>query len=72
MLGSPSALALLPPWQSWPQLQLRGSAAQRSSRVVPVALQQRLSGAYGALAYGFRTALDAADADTEFDAGSCS
>lgn len=63
MLGSPSALPLLSDWHGWPQLQLPGARPNEQS-VVPVALQQRLGKAYGALAYGFRTALDAANSDT--------
>lgn len=63
MLGSPSASPLLSDWKGWAQLKLRNARRNQQS-VVPVALQQRLGGSYGALAYGFRTALDAADADT--------
>jgi uncharacterized protein YfaS (alpha-2-macroglobulin family) len=63
MLGSPSALPLLSAWKDWPQLQLRGARRNEQS-VVPVTLQRRLGGDYGALAYGFRTALDAPNADT--------
>ena len=63
MLGSPSATGLLPQWKSWPQERLR-RARRNVQSVAATALQQRLGGDYGALAYGFRTALDAPDADT--------
>lgn len=66
MLGSPSANALLPPWQSWPSLSLRG-ARRNVQSVVRVPIQARLGGAGGALAYGFRTALDAPGSDTSLN-----
>lgn len=62
MLGSPSALALLPDYRKWPAHALAGAKPNAQS-VVRVALQNEIGGSYGAVAYGFRTALDAADAD---------
>jgi len=62
MLASPSALTLLPPWQSWPSSPL-ARARRNAQSVVPIALQARLGATFGALAYGFRTGLDAPGAD---------
>ncbi len=63
MLGSPSALTMLSPWRGWPSVAL-ARARRNAQSVVSLPLQSRLGGAYGALAYGFRTALDAQDSDT--------
>lgn len=63
MLGSPSAQPQLSDWKAWPQVHLRDPRRNAQS-VVTVPVQQRLGGSFGALAYGFRTALDAANSDT--------
>ncbi|HXO16882.1 MAG TPA: alpha-2-macroglobulin family protein, partial [Candidatus Dormibacteraeota bacterium] len=57
MLGSPSAIAMLPPYADWPSRALNG-ARRNAQSVVRVPVQSALGGPYGALAYGFRTALD--------------
>jgi uncharacterized protein YfaS (alpha-2-macroglobulin family) len=62
MLGSPSTLSLLPPNSSWPARGLPG-ARHNVQSVVRVPIQSQLGGEYGALAYGFRTALDAPNSD---------
>jgi uncharacterized protein YfaS (alpha-2-macroglobulin family) len=62
MLGSRDPLTLLPPWQSWPSIALR-DARRNVQTVVRFPLQSRLRASYGALAYGFRTSLDAPNAD---------
>ncbi|MFY9718280.1 MAG: alpha-2-macroglobulin family protein [Candidatus Cybelea sp.] len=62
MLGSPSAVPLLSPWQAWPSIPLARPLRNVQS-VAGVPLQSRLGGPYGALAYGFRTALDAQGSD---------
>jgi alpha-2-macroglobulin len=60
MLGSPDATPLLPPYRDWPSRALQGARLNAQS-VVQMPLQNELGGPYGALAYGFRTALDAPD-----------
>jgi alpha-2-macroglobulin len=61
MLGMADGLARLPhPSQNWPSLSLK-NARHNVQSVVRIGLQSRLGGRYGALAYGFRTALDAPD-----------
>jgi alpha-2-macroglobulin len=62
MLGSPSALSALPAYRSWPAVTLR-TARRNAQSVVRVPLQAKLGGAFGALAYGFRTALDDPNSD---------
>ena len=57
-LGSGDPLSALAPWQTWPSITLPG-ARRNVQSVVRLPLQSRLGGSYGALAYGFRTALDA-------------
>jgi alpha-2-macroglobulin len=61
LLGSSDALSNLPPYKEWPAQTLR-SAPRNVQSIVRVPLQAKLGGSYGALAYGFRTALDAPDA----------
>ncbi len=61
LLGSPSATTALPDSKSWPSRALAG-ARRNVQSVVRVPLQNEIGGPYGALAYGFRTALDAPDA----------
>jgi hypothetical protein len=63
MLGARDPLAMLPPWQSWPSISLAG-ARRNVQSVVRLPLQSRLGGSYGALAYGFRTALDATGSES--------
>lgn len=60
LLGSPSATSVLPQYQRWPARSLKG-ARRNAQSVVRVPLQSEIGGSYGALAYGFRTALDAPD-----------
>ncbi|HEX4013876.1 MAG TPA: Ig-like domain-containing protein [Candidatus Cybelea sp.] len=60
LLGNTDALSALPPWKAWPAATLKG-ARRNAQSVVRVPLQTRLRGGYGALAYGFRTGLDASD-----------
>ena len=62
MLGARDPLTMLPPWRSWPSISLP-SARRNVQSVVRLPLQSRLGGSYGALAYGFRTALDAPGSD---------
>jgi hypothetical protein len=62
MLGSRDPLTLLPPWRSWPSVALPNTRRNVQS-VVRFPLQSRLGASYGALAYGFRTDLDAPNAD---------
>ncbi len=62
MLGSRDPLTLLPPWRSWPSTALRG-ARRNVQSVVRFPVQSRLGASYGALAYGFRTDLDAPNSD---------
>jgi len=62
MLGSRDPLSLLPRWQNWPSVALR-DARRNVQSVVRFPLQSRLGGSYGALAYGFRTSLDASNSD---------
>ncbi len=62
MLGFSGALSMLPPYATWPSRTL-GSARRNVQSVVRVPIQSELGGAYGALAYGFRTALDAPTSD---------
>ncbi len=64
LLGSTSALAALSPYTSWPSRTL-GGARRNVQSVVSVPLQTELGGTYGALAYGFRTALDAPNSDPD-------
>ncbi len=58
LLGLSDPLLTLPPPASWPARVLSG-ARRNVQSVVRVPLQAQLGGPYGALAYGFRTALDA-------------
>ncbi|HZY97341.1 MAG TPA: Ig-like domain-containing protein [Candidatus Cybelea sp.] len=60
LLGSPSALSVLPPPKDWPARSL-GGAKRNVQSIVRMPLGAQLHGEYGALAYGFRTALDAPD-----------
>jgi uncharacterized protein YfaS (alpha-2-macroglobulin family) len=62
MLGSRNPLSFLPPWQNWPAIALR-DARRNVQSFVRFPLQSRLGGTYGALAYGFHTALDAPGSD---------
>ena len=62
LLGGTSALSMLPPYSSWPSRTL-GGARRNVQSVVSLPLQTQLGGTYGALAYGFRTALDAPNSD---------
>jgi uncharacterized protein YfaS (alpha-2-macroglobulin family) len=62
LLGSPGALSVLPPYATW-SAQTLSNARQNVQSVVRVPLQNELSGQYGALAYGFRTPLDAPNSD---------
>ncbi|HKU81740.1 MAG TPA: Ig-like domain-containing protein, partial [Candidatus Tumulicola sp.] len=57
MFGYPDPLTILPDSKSWPQHVLAGARVNAQS-VVRVPLQAQLGGPFGALAYGFRTALD--------------
>ncbi|MBV9264380.1 MAG: Ig-like domain-containing protein, partial [Candidatus Eremiobacteraeota bacterium] len=60
LLGDPGALAMLPPSNQWPSHAI--AAARRNAQgIVRVPLGAQLGAQYGALAYGFRTALDAPD-----------
>jgi uncharacterized protein YfaS (alpha-2-macroglobulin family) len=62
LLGSSAALSMLPSSKSWPAYRL--SAARRNVQsAVQIPLSEKLGGEYGALAYGFRTALDAPNSD---------
>ena len=60
LLGSSSATSALPPYRGWPAHALSG-ARRNAQSVVRVPLRQQIGSPYGALAYGFRTALDAPD-----------
>ncbi len=62
LLGDPAALSLLPPSAGWPARTLSG-AHRNAQSTVSVPIQTSLGSAYGALAYGFRTALDAPGSD---------
>lgn len=62
LLGNPGALSLLPPSSSWARKTLPG-AKRNAQSSASIALQQQLGSNSGALAYGFRTALDAPNAD---------
>jgi uncharacterized protein YfaS (alpha-2-macroglobulin family) len=57
MIGPTGALGELPISASWPQATLP-NARRNVQSVVRVPIQARLGSPYGALAYGFRTALD--------------
>ncbi len=57
LLGFPTALSLLPAPAAWPARSL-ATARTNVQSVVRVPLRAELGGDYGALAYGFRTALD--------------
>ena len=57
MLGSPDALSVLPAPAAWPSRTLAG-AKRNAQSVVSVPLAAQLRSPYGALAYGFLTALD--------------
>ena len=63
MLGSGDPLTMLGRWQNWPSNTLR-DARRNVQSVVRLPLQSHLGGSYGALAYGFRTALDAPGSDS--------
>ncbi|MBV8196775.1 MAG: Ig-like domain-containing protein [Candidatus Eremiobacteraeota bacterium] len=58
LLGNPGALAMLPPPNQWPEHTI-GGARRNVQGVVRIPLRAQMGGEYGALAYGFRTALDA-------------
>ena len=60
LLGDYDASKSLPPYKQWPSQTLRG-ARRNAQSVVSIPLESVLGGAYGTLAYGFRTALDAPD-----------
>ncbi|MBV8498650.1 MAG: Ig-like domain-containing protein, partial [Candidatus Eremiobacteraeota bacterium] len=62
LLGSTSALSMLPAWKSWPSHALAGARTNAQS-VVRVPLREQAGGDYGAFAYGFRTALDSPNSD---------
>ncbi len=62
MLGYAGALSMLSPYASWPVRALPG-ARRNVQSVVRVPIQSELGGPYGALAYGFRTPLDAPNSD---------
>jgi uncharacterized protein YfaS (alpha-2-macroglobulin family) len=57
MLGYLDPLKVLPGLSAWPAQRLTG-ARRNAQSVVRVPLRTKLGGPYGALAYGFRTALD--------------
>ncbi len=57
MLGNPDPLAALPAPAGWPSQTLSG-ARKNVQSVVRVPVRERLGGTAGALAYGFKTALD--------------
>ncbi|HMF27425.1 MAG TPA: Ig-like domain-containing protein, partial [Candidatus Cybelea sp.] len=61
LLGTPRALDALSPYRTWPSQRL--NARRNVQSVVSVPIQNRLGSRYGALAYGFRTALDSANSD---------
>ncbi|HEY1869311.1 MAG TPA: Ig-like domain-containing protein [Candidatus Cybelea sp.] len=63
LLGSPRALDALPSYRTWPSQKL--NARRNVQSVVSVPIQTRLGGRYGALAYGFRTGLDATNSDPD-------
>ncbi|MGA8533938.1 MAG: alpha-2-macroglobulin family protein [Candidatus Tumulicola sp.] len=60
IFGYTDPLKTLPSWSSWPERSLTG-ARRNVQSVVQVPLQNQLGKAFGTLAYGFRTALDASD-----------
>ncbi len=60
LLGAYDPWSALPPYKQWPVQTLQG-AKRNVQSVVRVPLQAKLGGPYGALAYGFRTALDPPD-----------
>ncbi|HEU5480895.1 MAG TPA: alpha-2-macroglobulin family protein, partial [Candidatus Tumulicola sp.] len=60
LFGYPDPLTDLPAYASWPQRTLAG-ARRNVQSVVRIPLQQQTGGPFGAIAYGFRTALDASD-----------
>jgi hypothetical protein len=61
LFNYPDPLTDLPAYAGWPQRTLAG-ARRNVQSVVRVPLQAQLGGAFGAIAYGFRTGLDASDA----------
>jgi uncharacterized protein YfaS (alpha-2-macroglobulin family) len=63
LLGSPRALGALPSYRTWPSQKLHARPNVQSVVSVPIA--SRLAGGYGALAYGFRTALDEPNNDPD-------
>lgn len=65
MLGNPSALDMLPSSKGWPGKTLPG-ARRNAQSVVRVPLRAVLGSDYGAMAYGFRTALDSPDSSPSF------
>jgi alpha-2-macroglobulin len=65
LLGNPSALDMLPPSNGWPAKTLAG-ARRNAQSVVRVPLRAVLGGDYGAMAYGFRTALDSPSSSPSF------
>lgn len=60
LLGAYDPWSALPPYKQWPVQTLPG-AKRNVQSVVRVPLQAKLGSRYGALAYGFRTALDSPD-----------
>ena len=60
LLGAYDPWSALPPYKQWPPQTLQG-AKRNVQSVVRIPLQTKLGGRYGALAYGFRTALDPPD-----------
>ncbi|MGA9944652.1 MAG: Ig-like domain-containing protein, partial [Candidatus Cybelea sp.] len=60
LLGAYDPWSALPPYKQWPLQTLQG-AKRNVQSVVRIPLQTKLGGRYGALAYGFRTALDPPD-----------
>jgi hypothetical protein len=62
LLNATGGLSVLPSSKAWPSRTL-GGARRNVQSVVRIPLRPQLGGDYGALAYGFRTALDA-DSDS--------
>ena len=60
LLGTFDPMSALPPYKSWPARTLPG-AGRNVQRIVRVPIASQLGAPYGALAYGFRTALDPPD-----------
>lgn len=62
LMGSQDGLKFLPDSLTWPEHTFAG-AKRNAQNVVRVPLQAQIGGPYGALAYGFRTDLDAQDSN---------